>query len=161
MQTIEQERVRKNTSGRQNREIDKKTFRNIAFFSKQPAAVQEKRLEKLEKEWDIERMLELNASLFALAGVLLGFRRRRWLFLSGLVTSFLAQHAIQGWCPPVPLFRKLGFRTRSEIDQEKYTLKALRENNNGNKNIRKAWAEVRNDRVRSHGPIRRRERAYY
>ena len=42
------------------------------------------------------------------------------------MTGFLFQHATQGWCPPVPLFRKLGVRTRSEIDREKYALKILR-----------------------------------
>jgi hypothetical protein len=163
MQTEDKERVRKNTSGRLNRAIDKRTFRNIAFFSKQPAAVQDAHMEKLEKEWDIERVLELNAALLSFGGVLFsGLRkRRRWLFLPGVVTSFLVQHALQGWCPPIPLLRRLGFRTRAEIDQEKYTLKALRENSNGSQNLRKAWAEVRSDRVRSHGPIRRRERAHY
>jgi hypothetical protein len=38
----------------------------------------------------------------------------------------LLLHAVQGWCPPVPLFRRLGFRTSAEIHQERYALKALR-----------------------------------
>jgi len=42
------------------------------------------------------------------------------------VLSFLFQHAVQGWCPPVPVFRRMGVRTRKEIDREKYALKALR-----------------------------------
>ncbi len=42
------------------------------------------------------------------------------------VAGFLFQHAVQGWCPPVPLFRRLGFRTAREIDHERYALKALR-----------------------------------
>jgi hypothetical protein len=36
------------------------------------------------------------------------------------------QHATQGWCPPVPVFRRLGIRTQTEIDHERYALKALR-----------------------------------
>ena len=40
--------------------------------------------------------------------------------------SFLAQHSVQGWCPPMPLFRKMGVRTRQEIEREKYALKVLR-----------------------------------
>ena len=158
MQSTEKERVRRNTSEKNKARIDKQTFRNIAFYSRQPALVQLKRLEELEKEWDIERMLELNASLFAFAGTLLSARSKWWLVLPGMVTAFLAQHAIQGWCPPLPLFRALGFRTRSEIDQEKYTLKALRENQNGNKNLRRAWAEVRNDRGSPRGPMKRKGR---
>ena len=51
---------------------------------------------------------------------------RRWLALPGLVAAFLFQHAIQGWCPPVPVLRRLGFRTSYEIEQERSALKALR-----------------------------------
>jgi hypothetical protein len=32
----------------------------------------------------------------------------------------------QGWCPPVPLFRPFGVRTRQEIDAERFALKPLR-----------------------------------
>ena len=39
---------------------------------------------------------------------------------------FLLQHAIQGWCRPVPFFRKRGARTMREIDEERFALKALR-----------------------------------
>jgi hypothetical protein len=35
------------------------------------------------------------------------------------------QHAIQGWCPPVPLLRRLGFRTPAEICEERCGLKML------------------------------------
>jgi len=51
---------------------------------------------------------------------------RRWLVLPALVTAFLFQHAMQGWCPPLPLLRSFGFRTAREIDTERYALKALR-----------------------------------
>lgn len=43
-----------------------------------------------------------------------------------MVGGFLLQHALQGWCPPVPVLRRLGFRTQTEIDEERYALKALR-----------------------------------
>jgi hypothetical protein len=36
------------------------------------------------------------------------------------------QHALQGWCPPLPLLRRLGVRTQQEIERERYALKALR-----------------------------------
>jgi hypothetical protein len=51
---------------------------------------------------------------------------RRWLLFPAAVAGFLLQHAVQGWCPPVSIFRRLGFRTQSEIDEERYALKALR-----------------------------------
>jgi hypothetical protein len=43
-----------------------------------------------------------------------------------VVGGFLLKHAVSGWCPPVPLLRRLGVRTRSELDREKFALKALR-----------------------------------
>jgi hypothetical protein len=33
---------------------------------------------------------------------------------------------VQGWCPPIPVLRRLGFRTAFEIDQERQALKLLR-----------------------------------
>jgi hypothetical protein len=51
---------------------------------------------------------------------------RKWLWLSGAVFGFLLLHGVQGWCPPVPVLRRLGIRTRGEIDREKYALKVLR-----------------------------------
>jgi hypothetical protein len=49
---------------------------------------------------------------------------RRWLWLPGFVTAFLFQNAVQGWCPPVPLPRRLGVRTAREIELERSALKA-------------------------------------
>ncbi len=43
-----------------------------------------------------------------------------------VVGSFLLQHAVQGWCPPLPVFRRMGVRTQTEIDEERAALKALR-----------------------------------
>ena len=36
--------------------------------------------------------------------------RPGWLWFSVGVLAFLLQHALQGWCPPMPVFRWLGFR---------------------------------------------------
>ncbi|MCE3229060.1 MAG: hypothetical protein K0S32_3611 [Bacteroidetes bacterium] len=125
METIEKERVRRNTSVKDNIKTDLKIIKNIEKYSKDHTTI-ENRLNKLEKEWDIERMLEFNAAFFSIAGFLMSARNRLWLAVPAIVVTFLAQHATQGWCPPLPLLRKLGFRTRQEIDREKYALKALR-----------------------------------
>jgi hypothetical protein len=99
---------------------------NIAQSLSSPQDV-DIRLAELDREWDIERTLELNASLLALSGVLLGkFVDRKWLYLSIGVTAFLAQHALQGWCPPLPVLRRLGVRTRKEIEEERNVLKMIR-----------------------------------
>jgi hypothetical protein len=66
----------------------------------------------------------LTAPVIALVGTMLGAPvNRKWLLLSGgIVLPFLAQHALQGWCPPVSLFRWLGGHTRREIDGERFVL---------------------------------------
>lgn len=85
------------------------------------------RLRELDREWDIERTLQANASVLAMTGVLLGAKVNRWfLLLPAAVFSFLGNHALQGWCPPIPLFRRMGVRTQREIERERYALKALR-----------------------------------
>jgi hypothetical protein len=87
----------------------------------------ERRLEQLEREWDIERALQLNASIVASVGLLLSAQvDRRFLWLPAAVFVFFAQHALQGWCPPVPLMRRLGVRTAREIAREVHAIKALR-----------------------------------
>ena len=35
------------------------------------------------------------------------------------------QHALQGWCPPLPVLRRLGFRTQNEIERERYALEGV------------------------------------
>ncbi len=90
------------------------------------------RLEQLDHEWDIERVLEANAASVSLAGFVLGATlSRKFLALPAVVSGFLLQHAIQGWCPPVPFFRRRGFRTAREIEEERIALKALREDFDG------------------------------
>jgi hypothetical protein len=85
------------------------------------------RLRELDEEWDIERAIEANAAAVGFTGIMLGsLGNRRWYLLPAAVTAFLFQHAVQGWCPPVPILRRLGFRTADEINQERSALKALR-----------------------------------
>lgn len=117
------DRIRDNTPDSINQKIDQKSQQNIQYYNKQNEMVIKSRIKELDHEWDIERVLALNASLFALTGTILGITvNKKWLILPVVVTSFLAQHAVQGWCPPLPLFRKSGFRSRKEIDLERYAL---------------------------------------
>ncbi len=119
------ERVRSNTSDKNNHRIELEILNNIRYFSHNKKEIPT-RLEELDAEWDIERTLELNAAVLALAGtVLAAVHNKKWLLLPMLVTGFLTQHATQGWCPPLPLLRSLCIRTRQEIDSEKVALKAL------------------------------------
>lgn len=121
------ERVPLHTRPEDNAQITRRLEKSIETYATAGDAEIQKRLHELDEEWDIERTLEANAASVALAGLGLGaFVNRRFFALPAFVAGFLLQHAIQGWCPPLPLFRRLGFRTQAEIEQERYALKALR-----------------------------------
>lgn len=117
------DKVRTSTAADVNSDIDETTRKNILWYSREDPDVIAARMAELDNEWDIERYLQLNAAFLAMLGGTLGATRNRlWYIVPGLVSFFLGQHAIQGWCPPVELFRRMGIRTRKEIDMEKYSL---------------------------------------
>lgn len=121
------DRVRDHTAPQVNREIDVRIANNIRLYSTQSDEMITQRIRDLETEWDMERILEVNASTVAFIGTLLGAFVNHWfLVIPVLVTAFLFLHGTQGWCPPLPIFRSMGKRTRSEIDAEKFGMKALR-----------------------------------
>ena len=106
--------------------VASETLRTLERYAERVEDI-DARLRELDAEWDIERAIEANAATLALTGTILGMvHDRRWLYLPLAVTGFLLQHATQGWCPPVPVLRRLGFRTQVEIERERYALKALR-----------------------------------
>lgn len=121
------ERVPQNTSEAVNDQIRRRTEESIArTIGSGPAAI-ERRLQELDEEWDTERLLEANASSIMLVGLVLGTTaNRKFLLLPAAVAAFLLIHALQGWCPPLPMLRRLGVRTQPEIEYERYSLKAWR-----------------------------------
>ncbi|WP_291862962.1 hypothetical protein [Bradyrhizobium sp.] len=120
------DRVPSHTSEDINRRIREEIRRSVRHYAQYPHEIP-RRMRELREEWDIERAIEANASALAFSGTVLGATGdRRWFALPALVTAFLFQHAIQGWCPPVPILRRLGFRTAHEIEQERTALMALR-----------------------------------
>jgi hypothetical protein len=120
------ERVQRNTSEDVNRDIQRQTNLNILYYADHPEEI-DQHLQELDEEWDIERLLEANAASLVLIGLGLGaLVDRRFYAVPAVVGGFLLQHAIQGWCPPLTIFRRMGIRTRDEIDRERYAIKALR-----------------------------------
>ena len=119
-------RVPVHTSQRVSSRIAQQLEASLQRCAETPGEI-DTRLRELDREWDIERAIEANASALAFGGIVLGATvDKRWLVLPAIVTGFLFQHAIQGWCPPIPILRRLGFRTAYEIEQERQALKALR-----------------------------------
>ena len=118
--------VRRQSPPAANEAIDTAINRSVYFHLQHPGLI-DRRLQELDEEWDIERALEANAASIALSGVVLAATvDRRFLAVPGVVAAFLLQHALQGWCPPLPVLRRFGFRTAREIERERVALKALR-----------------------------------
>ncbi|OLY92724.1 Protein of unknown function [Cnuella takakiae] len=105
---------------------DQETYRQLKLAANNPHRINQ-RLAELEGSWNLEKALALNAATLALTGIVLGLTvSRKWLILPAAVSLLLAQNAIQGWCPPIRLLSRLGFRTRTDIDRERLGLKMLR-----------------------------------
>ena len=121
------ERVPQHTAKHVNEQIRHETEERVARCAEAGRGAIDRRLSELDQEWDIERTLEANAATASLVGLTLGATvDRKWFLFPAVVAGFLLQHAVQGWCPPLPIFRRLGFRTQPEIDYERYALKSLR-----------------------------------
>lgn len=142
------DRVRANTSEAINRRIDRAIEARVREYAQKSSEEITRRIDELDLEWDIERLLETNASALAFTGLLLGVTKNiKWLLLPAVVLPFLFQHAVQGWCPPLPILRRLGIRTRKEIDREKYALKALRGDFHGGEPLPRAQTALRSTRT--------------
>jgi len=107
-------RVLEQTDPQINQCIERQAHIRVDYYANHPELIDE-RLRQLDAEWDIERVLQAHSASMTLLGLAMGWRNRAWLLLPLAVQAFFMQHALQGWCPPLNLFRRLGFRTEAEI----------------------------------------------
>jgi hypothetical protein len=120
-------RVEENSAGCVNEEIRQQTEANVRRVARAGRPAIDRRLAELDREWDIERYLETMAPTFTLAGTILGLTvNKRWFVVPLVVQGFFLLHALQGWCPPIPVLRRLGVRTMREINEERMALLAIR-----------------------------------
>lgn len=120
-------RVTANTASSVNETIELRTQAAVWEAQAQGKEGINRRLAELDREWDIERCLETGAASLVTLGITLGKTvNPKWYALPAAVGGFLLQHALQGWCPPLPLLRRMGVRTADEINRERYALKLLR-----------------------------------
>jgi len=122
------DRHRRHTAASVLQRIDRDTEEHLhGCAAAGPEAIDE-RLVQLDHEWDMDRTVELEASLMGLMGLALGaLVRRRFLAVPALVGAAVFLHASAGWYPLLPLFRRLGVRSAREIARERYALKGLRD----------------------------------
>lgn len=127
------DRTRSHTSAVVNHRIDRRTRAAVEACVREGKSAIEKRMGELDREWDVDRAVMLNFSV--VGGLLLATGIRRFakvppfqprpkglLYLFGAQIGFLALHSVVGWCPPVPLLRRLGIRTKQEIETERQLL---------------------------------------
>ncbi len=130
------DRVREHTAAVVNDKLDAKMRASIEDCISQGKDAVSARLQRLEQEWDIDRALFVKFAVVGGAAFLAGMyryshsgpirgRRKGMLYLLGSQLGFLFLHGTVGWCPPVPVFRRLGFRTTKEIETEKAVLRQI------------------------------------
>jgi len=87
----------------------------------------ERRLAEIDRERDVDETFMLGGAIATFAGLTLSIAvHRRFIVIPAVAAGFFATRVLFGWAPPpVRLMRLLGIRTREEIENERYALKAL------------------------------------
>ena len=104
-----------------------KTWENIRYYGSLGKEALTDRIVGLDQEWDAEKFVKVSLSglgVFGLVTGLVGSRLGR--LILWITTPLLLLHAMGKWTPSQSTLRSAGFRSRREIDEEKYALKALR-----------------------------------
>jgi hypothetical protein len=100
--------------------------RVLRTAEKGPEAV-DRRLRELDNEWDVVSLLKLHAVTIGLKYILFtSIVSKKYMWVPAVVGAMYAEQTSRGWSPPYALFKKLGWRTKEEIDEERYALKYLR-----------------------------------
>jgi hypothetical protein len=129
------DRVRDHSPHYINRRIAKTIDMTVQHCIRQGREAIVERLSELDREWDIDRVLMANVSIAGGVSYALGLqrfvrrplfglgrRRTRLLYVLGAQLGFLLLHATVGWCPPLVFWRRMGVRTKSEIELERRLL---------------------------------------
>lgn len=120
------DRVRARTAHDVLRAIDGETSERLSRYADAEPAQIGDRLRALDREWDTDRALELEAAITGLAGLALTRWRPSFLPLPAIVGGALLVHSLTGLHPLLPIVRRLGLRSSREIERERFALKALR-----------------------------------
>lgn len=116
------DRIRRRTPSQVNQAIDQKTHACMDDALSRGREAVIARIHRLDREIDIDRMLMANFAILGSTALRLSERNRFWRYLVFAQTGFLMMHALVGWCPPMLVFRRWGFRTAREIAAERAAL---------------------------------------
>jgi hypothetical protein len=131
------DQIRKHSFKSFNENIDEKTDSIIQLvIAEGPISIGE-RLNELDKEWDIDKAVLLFQSGLIMIQLANAMKKQSKNSLWGplIQTPLLMLHATFGWSPVTMVFRKLGFRTRFEIQAEREVLLNFLEQENYGENL--------------------------
>ena len=121
------DRIREHAASTTNERVDQEMGANLELAARDPDFA-DRRLEELDREWDLDRTILLGFAAAGSVALALGLAgNRKWRFPLTAQIGFLLAHSLVGWCPPAAVLRHLGFRTRQEIESERHALLSIRE----------------------------------
>lgn len=121
------QRVELNTPEVINQQIEERLRSSVSQYAHADRQEIDRRLQELDREWNVERLIETEAPLMIGLGIALGvIHDRKWFAVSATAASMVILHSLQGWYPLLPVFRRLGIRSQNEIEQERNALRFLR-----------------------------------
>jgi hypothetical protein len=111
----------------QNKGRENSTLDNVRFYGSLGKEGIDERIRALDDEWDVERAVTVFLSGAGLAGLIVGLVGSRiWRLLAWIALPLIFLHGQDKWKPSEGILKSLGLRSRKEIQDEKYALKALR-----------------------------------
>jgi hypothetical protein len=111
----------------QNKSAENRTLDNIRFYGSLGRQGIDERIRALEDEWDVERAVTVGLSGAGVAGLVIGLLGSRvWRLLAWVSLPLLFLFGQHKWKPSEGILKAMGLRSRKEIQDEKYALKALR-----------------------------------
>ena len=111
----------------QNQRIDAGTQQCLERFAAGDREAISRHIETLDREWDVERYLQMNAGLVSLSGVVLGaLVSRRFLVCPPPCSASSSNTLHKAGVRHCRFFAAWACAPRREINEEKYALKALR-----------------------------------
>ena len=90
------DRVERNTAALLNRKFEQQLNENVSKFAKADRRAIDQRLAELDREWNIERLIETEAPLMIGLGMALGTAHdRKWFALSAFAAGMVILHNLQ------------------------------------------------------------------
>ncbi|MBI5549179.1 MAG: hypothetical protein HY901_35280 [Deltaproteobacteria bacterium] len=123
----EADRIRSHTPEAINAEIDHCVAARIEDFATRSSAEIDAQIARLDRTWGLDRVAVTFLSGVALVCSAAAYRLGpAWLLGTGVATLSLLRYAVSGSGPGLVRLRRMGLRTRREIECERCALKALR-----------------------------------